>query len=313
MLAVSFSRNYVRYGQLVQVNGQRSLETIQKVALPFVFEPNALNSRQLEPVFQNICSKLPVPERNLALSLDSEWFDCSINSVEEGLDTSEIQTILDNYEQLRLGDWFSSKFIQHYSLKSSNQDRRDYLTVSYYKELGKVLHQAIQAAGLAIKVFDINLFSAVQTLNRLHPDLKAKRWGVWQVTPERQELLLIENDEVYQHITFKFIDAEHYQIDRFANPDQRGLEIITEINRLRTYQSDTITLLDQLFFYSYDVTEEFFNILLTFELDNFTCYDPLTKFKPVELYLGDGDGVGAMCQFTDVLGLLLRFMPEEQP
>lgn len=316
MLAVSFNENFVRFGQLVQADEQLTIETLQKKPLPFVFVPAMLCEhdlvQRLESIFKEIIDTLPVPERNLALSLGTEWFDFVVNFTESNLEGEELTTLLEHNEHLRLGDWYQSKFIQHYPLKYALRDQQAFLTVSYYKELGKVLHQATQSVGLNIKVFDVNLFTAARTIASTNPDLNNQHWGIWFVTPKRQELLLVAANEFEQYLEFEFTDAENYQINRFANPDQRGAEIVAQINDLRTYRGDEITLLDRLFFFSYDVTEEFFNILLTFELPNFICFDPVRFFKPVDLYLGDGDGSGAMSQFVDVLGLLARFMPGVQ-
>lgn len=313
MLAVSLSEKFVRYGQLVQADEQLTIETLQKRPLPFVFEPSILKEHDLVPrlesIFKEITDTLPVPERNLALSLGTEWFDFVVNFTEHDLEGEELEGLLEHYEQLRLGDWYTAKFIQHYPLKYGLSDRQGFLTISYYKELGKILHQATQAVGLSIKVFDINLFTAAQTIARTNPELHNQHWGIWYVTPNRQELLLIASNEFEQYLEFEFTDSENYRINRFANPDRRGADIVAQINDLRTYRSEELTLLDQLFFFSYDVTEEFFNILLTFELPNFICYDPVKHYKPVDLYLGDGDGSGAMSQFVDVLGLMTRFMP----
>lgn len=315
MLAVSFSENFVRFGQLVQGETGLSIETIQKKPLEFVFEPALLRDNgfvaKLEPVFTAIQNSLPVPDRYLALSLGTDWFSLSVNAVDADLDPEQVREVLDWNEQQRLGNWYAQKFVQHYPLRSpSNSIQKNYLTVSYYKELGRVLNKASQAAGFTIKVFDINIFSAAQTINLLNPELKNLRWGLWYVDDKRQELLIIENDEFSQYFEFGFTDSENYQVTKFACPDQHGRGIIDQLNGLRTFQTEKIDVLDRVYFFSDNVTTEFFNILLTYEVENFVCFNPFQTIKPVDMDMSDGDGVGAMCQFADVLGLLLRFMPE---
>ena len=51
-------------------------------------------------------------------------------------------------------------------------------------------------------------------------------------------------------------------------------------------------------------------MLLTHDVDNLKCIDPFETIKPIDLFKDDGEGVGAMSQFIDVLGLLFRFLPE---
>jgi len=315
MLAVSLSENFVRYGQLVMVDNSTTIELISKKPLPFKFEPQILLNPEFPQLFEQLISSiratLPVPDRFIAFSACSSWFNITNNKVDFGLDDEQVQQVLDWNEKQRLGENFEKKFVQHYPLKvDESAAQRNFLTLSYYKELGRIIHKTCQPVGFTVKVFDINIFAAANALERLQGQKTGQKWGVWRIGENSNILLIVENGEFKQYLEFDLPDATNYAINVMSNPEGEGEKVVAQINDLRTFKSDQINALDNLYFFSHDPDSEFFNMLLTYDLDNMHVLDPFADIKPIDLYTGDGDGPGAMCQFLDVMGLLLRFMPE---
>lgn len=315
MLAVSLSSNYVRYGQLVKNENSISIEMVAKKKLPFKFESATLKNpelvAQLESLFMEIRSNLPVPDRFMALSVPSGLFDLTVNSTDLGLEQDKIAEVLDWNEQQRLGELFNQKFVQHYPLKHrESENKRDYLTISYYKELGRAIHKASQPAGFNIKVFDLNIFSAANALERLFKEKNGKKWAIWRIDEERHTLLFIKSGEFRQYVEFILNDNSGYEILVNSNPGEDGEKVISEINELRNFNSETIEIVDNLYFFTHDVDSELYNMVLTHDVDNLKCIDPFETIKPIDIYKDDGEGPGAMSQFLDVLGLLFRFLPE---
>ncbi|MFH1213741.1 MAG: hypothetical protein V1681_06610 [Candidatus Neomarinimicrobiota bacterium] len=315
MLAISLSENFVRYGQLIKNDDSFSIEVMSKKPLPFKFEPAILKSpdfaAKLETIFLDIRSVLPVPDRFVALSVPSSWFSLSVNPIDLGLEPDKVAEILDWNEKQRLGEHFDQKFIQHYPLKQREyESKRDYLTVSYYKELGRVLNRACQPAGFNIKVFDLNIFSVATALERLYKGKNGEKWGVWRVDEDRHTLIIIKSDEFNQYIEFKLGDHSDYSILVNSNPGEDGEKVVSQINDLRNFSSEVIDSVDNLYFFAHDIDSEFYNMVLSYDISNLKCIDPFDNIKPVDLYKDDGEGTGAVSQFLDVLGLLFRFLPE---
>jgi len=315
MLAVSLSANFVRYGQLVKNEDSISIEMVSKKPLPFKFEPGMLKSpelaAQLESLFLDIRSTLPVPDRFLALSVPSDWFNITVNSIDLGLEGDKVAEILDWNEKQRLGEVFNQKFVQHYPLTQRDfESKRDYLTVSYFKELGRAINRACQPAGFTIKVFDLNIFSAAAALERLYKEKNGEKWGVWRIGEDRHALLIVRGGEFNQYIEFVLDENSGYQILTNSNPAEDGEKVVSQINDLRNFSSEELGYLDNLYFFTHNVDSEFYNMLLTYDVANLKCINPFEKIKPVDLFKDDGEGTGAMSQFLDVLGLLFRFLPE---
>lgn len=315
MLALSLSTNFVRYGQLVKNGDSITIEMISKKPLPFKFETPLLNSpdlvTNLEALFLDIRSTLPVPDRFLALSIPSDWFNVTVNSIDLGLESDKVVEILDWNEQQRLGEIFSQKFVQHYPLAQREfESKRDYLTISYFKELGRAINRACQPSGFNIKVFDLNVFSAATALERLYKENNGKKWGVWCIGEDRHILLIVKDNEFNQYIEFKFDGDSGYNILVNSSPAEDGERIVSQINDIRNFNSEEMVLVDNLYFFTHNVDSEFYNMLLTYDISNLKCIDPFEKIKPFDIYKEDGEGTGAMSQFLDVLGLLFRFIPE---
>ncbi len=315
MLAVSLSANFVRYGQLVKNENSISIELVSKKPLAFKFEPGMLNNpdlaAKLESVFLEIRSALPVPDRFLALSIPCDWFNVTVNSLDLGLEEDKIAEILDWNEQQRTGEVFSQKFVQHYPLKQCEfETKRDYLTISYFKQLGRVLNQACQPAGFNIKAFDLNIFSAVNALERIFRNANGASWGAWLIGEERHALLLVKSGEFDQYLEFTLNDNAGYQILASSSPGRDGEKTVEQINAIRNFSSEELNSVDNLYFFTHNVDSEFYNMFLTYDIPNLKCIDPFIKVKPVDLFKDDGEGTGAMSQFLDVVGLLYRFLPE---
>ncbi len=313
MLAISFSDNFIRYGQLIKTDNSISIELIGKKKLPFKFDTTSLKNPDLIPSIEslllNIKKRLPVQERFLALSAPSQLFDITINSIDLGLEKQKIAEILDWNEKQRLGVVFNKKFVQHYPLKQRiSENKRDYLTISYFKELGRTIYQACQRLGFIIKVFDLNIFSAANALESLYKEKNGKKWGLWLIGEKYHILLLIKSGEISQYLEFDLNNNGDYNILVDSSPNEDGENIVSQINKLRNSSSETIQDIENLYFFTYDVNSEFYNMLLTYDIDNLRCVDPFENFKPVKIYQDDGSGPGAMSQFLDVMGLLYRFM-----
>jgi len=288
---------------------------IAKKKLPFKLESSLLNNpdlaAQLESLFLEIRATLPVPDRFMALSIPSGLCNLSVNSIDLGLEEDKVAEILDWNERQRLGEVFDQKFVQHYPLKQrESETKRDYLTISYFKELGRAIHKASQPAGFAIKMFDLNIFSAANAFERIFKEKNGNRWGVWRIDEERHILLLIKSGEFSQYLEFVLDENAGYKILVNAGPGKDGEKVIAQINDLRNFSNDTIETADNLYFFTHNVDSEFYNMLLTHDVDNLKCIDPFETIKPIDLFKDDGEGVGAMSQFIDVLGLLFRFLPE---
>jgi len=314
MICISLSADYVRFSQLAKIADEYSIETVQKKVLTSPFIPENLTNPQLaadlKNIFQQIRADLPLPDRYAALTLPAEWFDLNHQSLETGLDRGDISTALDWGATKRLGETANEKFIQYYLLNKKSSVNQEYLTVSYFKQLGKLLLNASQAAGFEVQIMDINLFSAAYALERLEAVGKKEKWAVWLVDEPRHSLIVIDNGEYCQLVHFEFRDAENYSIISASSPDEVGEKIVAAINNIRTFASDSLSGIDRLYYYSHNVDSEFFNMLLTHDIDNMKIIDPFEKFKPKDLYQADGDGIGAMCQFIDLMGLMYRKIPE---
>jgi len=180
MICISLSADYIRFSQLAKIADGYSIETVQKKVLTAPFIPTNLTDPQLatdlKNIFQQIRADLPLPDRYAALTLPAEWFDLNHQSLETGLNRDDTSTALDWSTAKRLGETAAEKFIQHYLLHKKSSVNQEYLTVSYFKQLGKLLLNASQAAGFEVHIMDINLFSAAYALERLEA-IGAKKSG----------------------------------------------------------------------------------------------------------------------------------------
>lgn len=315
MICASISKHFICFGQLVkEEESSFSIEVVGKKSLPFIFEPSKINDpqlhKELEKVFLEVRDDLPVPDRNLVVSIPSNWADLVTNKIDIGLPDKDVKEVLEWNTTKRLGNVAVNKFIQHYPLlQDSDSVFNNYLTVSYFKELGKILVKAAQSAGFSINTLDINIFSAANAIEKLSSVGKYNKWGVWLVGEERQILLLVDSGEFFQYLEFEFTDDLKFSVISNSSPDSPGEEVILELNAMKTLSNDRVDSLDYLFFYCHDVDSDFFNMLLTYEVENMGTVDPFSVYKPLNLYKDDGEGIGAMCQFLDVMGLMLRIMP----
>ncbi len=313
MICASISENFICFGQIVKEEESFSIEVVGKKSLPFLFEPSKINNpqihKELEKVFLEVRADIPVPDRNLAISVPSMWADIVLNKTDAGLSDRDIKEVLDWSAKKRLGNVAENKFIQHYPLNlDSDSNISSYLTVSYFKELGKVLVKAARPAGLSINTLDINIFSATNAIEKLSSVGNYKKWGVWLIGEEKQTLLLVDSGEFFQYLEFEFTDDLKFSIISSSSPDSLGEKVISELNAMKTLSNDQVDSIDHLFFYTHDVDSEFFNMLLTYEVENMSTIDPFSVYKPLSLYKNDGEGAGAMCQFLEIMGLILQVM-----
>jgi len=314
MICVSFSNEYISYGQLIKEGNEYIIETVQKLPLTHPFLPENINNPEftesLTRAFQDILSGLPKPDSYVALVLPSIWFDISIQSTDAGLSEEDQEETLNWKVAKRLGTAFDRKFVQYYPIPSSDT-AQDFLTVSYFKEIGKKLLTASQAVGLNINIIDIDLFSAAAAIERLEGIKANERWAVWLIDDQIHDLLVIDQGNFRQYCRFSFADIETYRILHKSSADDISEKIVAELNGIRTFEIESFSAVDRVYFYSHSVDSEFFNMLLTYDIENLKTIDTFEKYKPEKLYEEDGDGIGAMCQFIELLGLMFRKMPKD--
>ncbi len=316
MICISLSDEYVRFGQLIKTPEEYVIETIQKHPLSIPFRPENIGNPQLaeslQETFQYIQDSLPKPDSYVALTIPSIWFDLSVQEMDAGLSPENTEEALNWNITKRLGMVADQKFIQHYPLQNPGKLQESYLSVSYYKELGKLLLKASQAIGLNIHIMDINLLSAARAYEKMDNIDKSEKWAVWLVGEQIHSLIVIDSGEFRQLLRFEFSDLENYSIIHQTSADEIGEKVVAEINGIRTFETENLSVIDRLYFYSYEVDSEFFNMLLTYDIKNMKTLDPFERFVPVDLYEEEGNGIGAMCQFVDLMGLILRKMPGDQ-
>jgi len=313
MICISLSEEFMRFGQLLKDHDEYSIEIVQKKHLSTLFNPSNINNpalaANLKKLFREMRADLPFPDDYIALALPQEWFDLSRNRVDKGLSPENIAKVLDWNAAKRLGAVAEQKFIQHYPLQSPTNADPEYLSVSYFKDLGKLLQNAAEPAGFKVQIIDINLFSAAAALERLEKIGENEKWAVWLVGEQKHSLIVIDSGEFRQLIQFEINDLENYSILRSSSADDIGKKIVSEINGIRTFAYDSLSSIDRLYYYSHNVDSGFFNMLLTYDVANLKTVNPFENFKPVNMYADDGDGIGAMCQFIDLLGLMFRDIP----
>ena len=125
--------------------------------------------------------------------------------------------------------------------------------------------------------------------------------------------MIVDSGEFQNYADFQFTGESEYTLLSSAKSDVHLDSIISELSSLRSFAIESLSSLDQLYFYSNDVESDFFNMLETYEVANLSIVDPFKNLKPIEQYKNDGDGVGAMCQFSDVMGLIQRRMSGRNP
>ncbi|MGC9363354.1 MAG: hypothetical protein ACP5FZ_02155 [Fidelibacterota bacterium] len=315
MICVSFSEEFVRYGQLLKDGEEYTIEVINKFPLATPFNPENINhpkmGNTLEKAFQDIRSDLAKPDDYVAVALPSVWFDISTETMDADLSEDDLEKGLNWKIAKRLGQVAEQKFVQYYPLPHNSGAERCFLAVSYYKDLGKLLLRASQAAEFNIHIMDIDLFSAAAALEHLIEIRKSEKWAVWLVNEQIHDMLIIESGNFSQLCRFEFPDMENYIIHHKSSASDIGEKIIADINGIRTFELETFSAVDRIFYYSYTVDSEFFNMLLTYNIENFSTIDTFAGKKPVRLYEDDGNGIGAMCQFIDLLGLMYRKIPKD--
>jgi len=315
MICVSFSEEFVRFGQLIKDGEDYIIETVQKYSLALPFLPENISnpefSSSLEKAFRDIRSNLPKPDNYVAVTLPSIWFDISTQTIDAGMSEEDAEAVLNWKMAKRLGSAYDNKFVQHYPLSMESDSGQLYLSVSYYKELGKLLLKASQAADFNIHIMDVNLLTAAMAVERLESVSKKEKWAIWLVGEQIHDLIVIDGGEFRQQCRFDFADIENYNILHKSSADDICEKVIADINGIRTFELEKFSAVDRIYYFSYAVDSEFFNMLLTYDVENLKIIDTFEKYKPVVLYEEDGSGVGAMCQFIDLLGLMFRKMPED--
>jgi len=315
MICISFSEESVRYGQLIKNGEDYVIETVQKFPLAVPFLPESISnpefSNSLGKAFLDIRSNLPKPDSYVAVTLPSIWFDISSQAIDAGMSEENLEEALNWKISKRLGAVYDKKFVQHYPLSKKSGSDQSYLTVSYYKELGKLFLKASQAADFNIHIMDIDLFSAALAIEQLEDIGENEKWAIWLVGEQVHDLIVIDSGDFRQLCRFDFSDMENYTILHKSSADDISEKVIADINGIRTFELENFSAVDRIYYYSYSVDSEFFNMLLTYDIKNLKNIDTFEKYKPLNLYQEDGSGTGAMCQYIDLLGLMFRKMPKE--
>ncbi len=321
MLCVSISEEAVRFGQVVQeADLTYSIEKIDKKSLPFTFNVQQINNptfpSELEKIFTKLRNELTVPDTNLAIALPSDCVDFTIQKMDQNLDSEALEQALEWQTQQRLGAVKQKRFVQHYPLTngSTAENVNKYLTLSYPKNLGKILIDSAKPAKFNIKLVDVNVISALQTIRKLYPVEEYTKWGLWLVRSEEetQALSLVDSNEFRQYLEFKFVDENGFTLSRQSSPDELGQDVIAELAEIKGFEREAIESLDRLFIYSHQFDSELYNMILSFGIDNLVNMDPFQKMQPIELYQEDGEGAAAMSQFMDVMGLMVRAIPTDK-
>ncbi|MDD5766402.1 MAG: hypothetical protein PHW79_09195 [Candidatus Marinimicrobia bacterium] len=317
MLCASISEHSIRYGQLIKRENVFSVEIIGKkpLSVPFndmlVDNPNA--SQSIESVLSQIKADLPIPDMHLSLSIPSAFFNISVNDLDPDMSDEDVDHALNWSSRTRLGNIADKKFTQHYPLATTELNIKRYLTISYFKEIGKILFSGAQPAGFNIDLLDINIFSATSAIEQIVQPKAKEKWGVWLVDENRHSLLIIDSGEFQNYAEFQFSGETEYTILSSAKADTHLDSVISELCSLKSFAIESLGTLDHLYFYSNDVDSDFFNMLETYEVTNMSVIDPFKNLKPIVQYRNDGDGIGAMCQFSDVVGLIQRRMVWRKP
>ena len=313
MICISLSKEFVRFGQLIKTDEDFTIEIVRKKTLSTPFIPENITNPQLlsalQQVFQEIRADLPVPDRYVAIALSAEWFDLSRQEVDSGLSRENIEEALNWNATKRLGPVANQKYIQHYLLQRQGGSDQEYLSVSYFKDLGKLFLNTAQPSGFNIHIMDVNIFSAASALEYLEQIGSDEKWAVWLVGEQKHSLLVIDSGEFRQLVRFEFSDLKNYSILSSTSSDDIGEKVVAGINGIRTFEAEGLSAVDRLYYYSHEVDSEFFNMLLTYDVENIKTIDPFENHKPIDLYEDDGNGIGAMCQFIDLMGLMIRKMP----
>ena len=317
MICISFSERFAHYIQIIPGEETLSFEVANRVSLPVIFDLAQLNNPDFEnvlsKVFSEVKDKIPVPDRDVAVSVPSSMVNLVVDKVDVGLPPDETIKVLQWNSEKRLGEVIDKKFIQHYPLSTSEDSvMKNILTISYFKDLLRILANAAQPSGFNINLIDINIFSACKAVEKIREVSDTEKWGVWLVGSEIQKLLIVDSGEFRQFIEFKFNDNSQFEIINNSSPDVLGLDVTKELDAIRSFSQSRINSLDKMFYYSHETDSEFFNMLMTYGIDNLKIVDPFEKHKPLEVYKGDGEGVGAMCQFLDVIGLAMRTILENE-
>lgn len=315
MICISFSDEYVRYGQLVKNGEEYIIEVVNKFPLSTPFRPENVARPELagslEKAFLDIRADLMKPDDYAAITLPSVWFDISTETMDTDITEDDLEEALNWKIARRLGAVMDQKFVQYYPLPDKSGSKRSFLAVSYFKELGKLFLRASQAADFNIHIMDINLFSAALALEHLEDIGSKEKWAVWLVNEPVHDMLVIEAGTFSQLCRFEFPDMENYKILHKSSASDLGEKIVANINGIRTFELEQFSAVDRIYYYSFSVDSEFFNMLLTYDIENFNTIDTFANKKPVRLFEDDGNGIGAMCQFIDLLGLMFRKIPKE--
>jgi len=313
MICASLSDQFLRFGQMIREDNNYSVKFVDKKALSFLFEPSQLGQAsltgKLEALFGLIRESLIVPDSELLLSVSDEWMDILFQNVDVGLDRTEVLEVLNWTLRTRYGDLYKDRIIQHYNLVSDlTIESTVYVTISLFKKFAEIMHKAARSSGFRISLLDINLFSAMNCIEKLYPVTNYKTWGVWQVGKQKHSLVLVDSGEFRAYAEFEIVDNAEFVISRRSSPDDIIEKVVEELNQAQYSSATQLESLDYLYYYSHEVDSDFFNIVLMNELENMKPATPFLTHTPLKLYLDDGDGDGAMCQFMDVMGLMLRRM-----
>lgn len=310
MICASISENDFRFAQVSDDVKPLSIKFIANKLLPLQFTPSRLYTsdsiKTFKSIFATIKEEIQEPERELLLSIPSNWVDFFVSKVDKDIREISVEKILNWNVETRIGNLIKHKFIQHYPLsENEGASVRNYLTVSYFKELGDILTDAAKDAGFTIKLLDINIFNAASAIEKLQSTAPYKRWGIWLVGSDYHNLLVIDSGEFYQFFDLNINNQSDLFVDRciFLNSDSN--EIINELNSILKGSKEELKSLEQLYFYAYE-NSEIFDLLLGSNVKNLKTVDPFEFYKPGESSIESPSAPKVNCQFLDVIGSALR-------
>ncbi len=310
MICLSFSEQYYAYSQISKNDSSYLIDFIKRKKYPEPGLPTDIFGNDFFRILKELLSKISqditISDKNISISIPASWTDIYLNTLDVGFSPEETKAILDKQSQRRFGDIYKKKFIQYYPIAFKDEDTiKKYLTVSYYKELGKIFMKAAEPVGLNILTLDLNLFSAANAINFLEKPIQ-NNWGVWLVgnENENQQVITVESGEISHFVEFVFSKDEKYEIIQSSSTDQSVEQILFELSQLIKKPKINIDCLDQLYIYSNQSDCKLFNDIQKYNIKNLRIIDPIDNFEISEI---DDDFVkDNNLQYLDLIGLISR-------
>ncbi|MCD6099299.1 MAG: hypothetical protein J7K33_01825 [Candidatus Marinimicrobia bacterium] len=305
MLCLAISKDSIRHARIEDENfSWQNIKYIEKTSLPFELSPCNIETMisQFGNIFESIIPEERIVDEEVLLSLPVEMGSYKIYPIEEKVDEEILPQYLEFCEEKRLGKRYKDSLVQFYPLEENR-----FLAISFPKRLISSIAETISKTGLKLRLVDINFISSLYGVEKIYNTTSLSSWALSLVCDAFQMVALMKGSNIISLTSFTLMEGGSYKILSKSNHNEEMVSLIEELDRVRFSPTDKLRTVEKFYVYSYDTYSDYFNIFLTYRVDNIEVVDPFIKFKPLRLYKGDGDGAGAMSQFTDVVGLLYRF------